>query len=151
MKHYYSKHLAGVLETSNMCFNVWTQLIRELTRILLRRFMATGFSAVHSPTRWRLNCLTQKQNLFYQLRHVYVKLNAFSVWVRRRKKALMNEGNSNNYIKVCMFSVRINLLVSIRWSALMVNRDVCRCLGKAPSLKASSCIFVAISLSPSWI
>lgn len=28
-----------------------SQLIWKLTRILLRRFIATGFSAVHSPTR----------------------------------------------------------------------------------------------------
>lgn len=37
---------------------VWNRL----TSILLRRFIATGFSAVHSPTRWRLSCL---RNIIY--------------------------------------------------------------------------------------
>lgn len=45
----------------------------------------------------------------------------------------------------------LDLLVSIRWSLLMVNNEVCRCRGRAPSLNASSCILVAISLSPSFV
>lgn len=45
----------------------------------------------------------------------------------------------------------LDLLVSIRWSVLMVNKEVCRCRGRAPSLNASSCILVAISLSPSFV
>lgn len=49
----------------------------------------------------------------------------------------------------CVDLLGLDLLVSIRWSALMVNKEVCRCLGRAPSLKARSCILVAISLSPS--
>ncbi len=91
-----------------------------LTRILFSRFRAMGFSAVHKPTRWRLSCL----------RVINRDQPCITVW-----------------------SVGLSwtdLLVSIRWSALMVNIEVCRCLGRAPSLRASSCILEAISLSPSW-
>lgn len=33
------------------------KLIDNATSILFSRFIATGFSAVHKPTRCRLNCL----------------------------------------------------------------------------------------------
>lgn len=42
------------------------------------------------------------------------------------------------------------LFVSILWSVLIVNIAVCKWRGKAPSLRARSCILVAISLSPSF-
>ena len=41
------------------------------------------------------------------------------------------------------------LLVNILLSEDCVNMDVCRCLGKAPSARARSCILAAISASPS--
>ena len=43
------------------------------------------------------------------------------------------------------------LTVSMRLSALCVNMAVCKCLGNAPSANAKSCIFAAISASPSSI
>ena len=98
------------------------------TRILFSRFMAVGFSAVQRPTRCRLSCLPGNQ----------------SETVSNRPTLVRPATGVTTRVRVCT-----DLLVSILWSELMVNMEVCRCLGRAPSLRASSCILVAMLLSPS--
>lgn len=66
-----ASRLEGVREKPKMTRDNYRQqhrldihLCRRLTNILLSRFIATGFSAVHSPTRCRLSCLNGQREMF---------------------------------------------------------------------------------------